>query len=730
MAKTRKNLGDILIEDGVLTREDLDIALEKSRARHLSLHDTLFKLGYVSRDRLGNLLAKIYECEFIDLYSCKIDGDSIAAIPPEQAVELQALPYAIKDKTLHVAISGDSIEARPLEETIGLLERLSGKTVRVSLCNPEPLKEMLMRFCRPEPKGAPPASASQGELASIIHSLKAEKVDLTLRGQFEELYDIGQTALIGVRSHPFSRAVATTIEQAKGKLGESRRYVESGFEEEAIEMARQSVDLIKEATSRADSFEKDWEKLLQDVKRLRGKIATLESEGAAEYAADDFKELSEIRDSLLECVNERNVEKLRSLLDQGMVVTEKVSLLEPGRSRGREQVIATLAQVREVIARARNAGAKEHAPDALNKAYEFLDRAEAYARRAQWEDVRECLSAAEARAIEAETSALEAIKEKKQLSIKLRESIRAAMGLFEQAITHSFAHEVIENLMRAKDVINETKACFDSDELERGIGLAQNVAGRIRDEIIPLADEAQRLWNELYARADSVSAQIQTLDIPLALKISPEKMKLLFEGERTVVASLCARDREKLTEAVSVCEGLVDEVRQGVAAAQERLRQSADVLEEVSSLLASSATSGIDERVASTYDEARRMLEEARIVFEKGDTDAAAIRAQAVRAKLESEVIEPQDSARREWSELSQRAIEASRQAYSINTPLALSVVPEKMELLFQGEREIVAALSEGNRDRLAEAVSACEGLAEEIHSRLTGLSQPTASQM
>jgi hypothetical protein len=720
MAETSKNLGDVLVQEGVLSREEFDDVLEKSKARNLSLEETLFKLGYISRDKLGGLLAGLHDCEFIDLYSRKVDSDAIRMIPPEQALELKALPYAFEGGQLLVAIAGDSLETMSLNEIVSHLERLSGKKVSISLCNPGPLNEMLMRFCRGEPKSDSSAFASRGELASIFRSMKSDQVEGTLRAQIEELHDIGQTALIGARSHPFSRAITSSIEEAKEKLSESKKYIESGFEGEAIEMARQAVTLVKDATARADGFEKDWEKLLQEVKLLRGRIASLESEGAGEYAEPEFKELVELREGLLECVNERNVDKLRSLLDQGMVVTEKLSLLEPGRTRGREQVISSLAQVRQVITRARNAGAKENAPDMLKDAYEYLDRAEAYARHAHWEDVRECLSAAESKALEAERISINAEKEKKHLTVKLRESIRIAMGLFEDAITHACAHEVIENLMRAKDVIKETKACFDSDELERGIGLAQNIAKRIREEIIPLADEADRLWRDLFARADAASALIQNIDIPLALKIAPEKMRRLFQSEREMVSSLCERDRDKLEEAVTICEGLAEEVRQQTAGVQDRLREAESVLEDVGELLASTSAAGIDEQVASTYQEARRMLEQAHSFFERGDAEASIIRAQTAQAKLESEVIEPQDSARREWRDLSLRASEASKQIHTMNIPLGLSVVPRKMEMLFESEREMVSALSAGDSEKLAEAVSTCEGLGEEIRTRLT----------
>ncbi len=718
MARTQKNLGDILIDEGILSREELDDVLEKSRARNLTLEDTLFKLGYISRDKLGGLLAKLHGCEFIDLYSSRIEDDAIGMIPFEQALELMALPYALEGNTLSIAIASDSLKAGPLEEIMRTLERLSGKNVSIKLCNPGPLNEMLMRFCRAD-AGADAASSSGGEFASIVQHMKSDTADVTLRSRFEELYDIGQTALIGARSHPFSRAIAPAIEEARDKLNESKKYAESGFEEEAIETAKQAVELVRDAAARADAFERDWEKLLQEMKRLRTRISALESEGAADYAAAEFGRLSEISEGLLECANERNAEGLRSLIEQGTVLTDKVSLLEPERSKGREQVIASLTQVREVIARARNAGAREHAPDTLQEAYEQLDRAEAYARHAHWEDVRECLASAESKALEAERKAVNATKENERLTVSLRESIQAAMAEFEEALAHSFAHEVIENLMRAKDVITETKACFESDELERGIGLAQNIARKIKEEIVPLADEARRLWKKLFSRADAVSAQIQNIDIPLALKVAPEKMHLLFQSEREMVASLCERDRDRLDESITICEGLAEQLRQSILAAQDSLREAESVLEDVSSLLASTSASGIDESVAAIYDESRRMLDEARGIFEQGDAQAAMIRAQAAKAKLESDVIEPQDSARGRWSELSQRASEASKQIHSMNILLGLSIIPEKMERLFQTEREMVAALSAGDSERLTEAVAACEALIEEILDRL-----------
>ncbi len=705
MTQAHENLGDMLVEEGVLSRDELEEVLEKSKERNLPLEETLFKLGYVSRDRLGAILAKLYQCDFIDLYSCRVNDEALSAIPPEVASRLRALPYALEGETLVVALAG-IFEDRPLQEIATELERASGKKVRLTFCNPDPLKELLQRFYKEQTEAA---HLPREGLGSIVASIKPEEAGAGLRGQFEELYDVGQTALIGARSHPFSRAVAASIEEARAKLADSKKYAESGFEEEAAEMATQAITLLKEATTKADSVEKDWEKLVQQVKSLRAKIVALEEEGAAQYASSEFRELAEIRDALLECVNERNVDRLRSLLDQGMIITEKVGLLSPDRNRGREQVIASLAQVREVIARARKVGAKDHAPDVLKEAYDFLDKAEACARRAHWDEVRDCLFSAEAKAVEAEGIALQALEREKQLTVELREAVRDATAVLEQAMAHSFAQEVIGDLMRAKDMISEAKSCFETGGHERGIGLAQDAARRIREEIIPGADDAERAWNELFRRADEVSAHVQSIDIPLAMKVASEKMEHLFQNERNMVSSLCGRDRDKLADAISACEGLIREINDCIDPVREGMHRAEGAIANASGLLAEAAASGVDEKVAPAYEEARRLLEEARHFVGEGNADGAMNSAEAARAKLQAEVIERQKSARERWLELIPRSTELFKRVDQACSPDAVHYCPELVHTLEAHAADMFFALAARDPEKMEACIAPIE---------------------
>jgi hypothetical protein len=716
MTQAQKNLGDILITEGVLSHEDLDEVLEKSRTRNLSLEETLFKLGYLSRDTLGAFLAKLHNCQFIDLYSCNVDDDAVGMIPADKALELQALPYGLDKEELLIALAGP-FEAAPLEEIVSKLEQVSGKKVRVALCNPDPLKDMLSRYCSPSAGSPQHEYPIQAELPGVTQSLRPDRLtQAKLRAQFEELHKIGQNALLGARSHPFSSAVEGIIKEACSKLEESGKFANSSFMEEAIEMARQAIALFKDADARAVSFEKEWDKLLQGTKKLLSRIGSLEEEGAMESAPSEFGKLIQIRDALRKGVDERDVEKIPSLLDRGTAITDSFRLQEPDDGENREQVITTLAKVRDIVARAQNVGAEEHATKILNEARAFLDEAEDYARNAQWDDANECLVSAESKALEAEKTAIQAEEKKEQLTIKLRESTRAAITLFEKAMAHPFAREVIEELMLVKDGINECKGCFESNELEHGIELAQNIAGHIREEIIPVADLAGQQWNELSQKVDAVSAEIQSIDIPVALRAASDESRLLFQTGRKMVMSLCDRNREKLAEAIATCEGLVEKIRKIATEAGDGLREAENAIGNTVSVLASAASYVIDDHTASLYDEASRTLEQARKSLEDGDADAALKQAWASRTRLETEIIGPQETLRREWTDLSQKAKNISERIQAIDKSRALRVASEKTNLLFRHEHDMLASLAERNREQLASTTAVCDVLVGEIN--------------
>lgn len=653
------------------------------------MEETLFRLGYLSRDRLGAIYAQVYNTEFLDTPPRAIPDETLQLLPAETALELQVVPYQHDDDTLFVLMAGP-FEQRTYEDLTADLEKITGKIIRIDFCSSSHLKELLQKYYGLSEK---PAS-EEPTFSSMIESIKTETPDAGLRGEFEELFDVGQTALIGARSHPFNRAVTSGIEEAKQKLNDARKYVESGFEEEAVQMARQAVQLLQEATAKADAVERDWDTLVQQVKSLRAKVNALEEEGCSEYAPNEFAELLEIRESLIECISDRNVERLRYLLDQGTLITERVSLLSPNRNKNREEMIAALAQVRQMIARARKAGAKEYAPDVLSEAYTFLDRAEGSARRARWDEVRAFLSSAEEKAVEAEQRALQAVEETKQLTVQLRDSIRTASAALDEAMALPFAQEAIEDLLRAKDAIADAKTCFDNLQQQRGIALAEETTERLQGHIIPLIKESEEQWNELFQRADECSVKIRAVDIALMMKMYPTKLESLLHAERDMVASLCNRNREELASAALRCEQLLEEVEESYHQVTDQLKNIEHVLSQATDLLTSAAAPGIEADVAPDFVQAGLLLEHARKYVAEGNTRQAAEIADEAISHLREKVIEPQRRVRELWSDLVLDAAGILEEAGEIISLNAFYRCPDKTGLFYDKLTELVGALS------------------------------------
>ncbi len=727
MTQVHSYLGDVLIRERILSRQELEEVMEKSRLRNLTLEETLFRLGYISKDRLGALYAQVYSAEHLSALPRPAPDEVIRAISPEQAWELQALPYQFDDKDTLAVLMAGPFERLSYEETVAELERITGKKIRAAFCSISLLQELLLKYYGAEKQ---PSGPGAGNFSAVIESIRSDSSDEELRAEFEELYDVGQTALIAARSHPFNRAVGNSIEEAKQKLSDAQKFMDSDFEEEAVQMASQAVQLLKEASQKADAAERDWEKLVQQVKSLRAKVSSLEEEGAAQFAPAEFRELSQIRESLIECINDRNVDKLRYLLDQGMIIIERVNLLSPNRNKDREEVMSSLTQVRQVIARARKAGSREFAPELLKEAYAFLDRAESSARRSRWDEVRSALAAPEDKAVEAEKAAIGAVEEAKQLTLKLREAIRAASGALEQAMAHAFAQEAIDELIGARDAIAEAKTCFEDGRQQRGISLAEAALKQLKERIIPLIEEAERNWNDLFRRTDECSAKIRAFNIPLMLKLKPAKVEALLHAERDMVASLCSRDRDKLSAAVSACESLLAEVEESYAEATDQLKSIEAVVLQATELLRSAASTGIEADVAPDFVQAALLLENTRRYLAEGNTQEAADSAHAATEHIRLKVIEPQGMEREQWADLileSAAILEEAGKALSVDASYHCA---EDVETYFSNMSGLISAFATRNPEALRQSNESLRASLDSIRNKVSDIEKTLFQNM
>jgi type IV pilus assembly protein PilB len=99
----RKRLGDLLIEAGVITEEQLQEALKKKKNRQ-KLGDVLVSLGYLNEQQLIEVLEFQLGIPHVKLSSLPIDTTLLKFIPKEFALKNLVFPIEKKDRELTVAM--------------------------------------------------------------------------------------------------------------------------------------------------------------------------------------------------------------------------------------------------------------------------------------------------------------------------------------------------------------------------------------------------------------------------------------------------------------------------------------------------------------------------------------------------------------------------------------------------------------------------------------------------
>ncbi|MDX6516579.1 MAG: type pilus assembly protein PilB, partial [Gaiellaceae bacterium] len=99
-------LADLLGATGLLTADKL--ASARSRAGNGSLVQALVDEGVIPAARVAKALANRYQLPLIELNNEKISPDAANSIPPHVLERVIALPYALKDDRLMVAIADPS----------------------------------------------------------------------------------------------------------------------------------------------------------------------------------------------------------------------------------------------------------------------------------------------------------------------------------------------------------------------------------------------------------------------------------------------------------------------------------------------------------------------------------------------------------------------------------------------------------------------------------------------
>jgi type IV pilus assembly protein PilB len=98
-------IGDLLVRDGLITRDQLTKALEDARSNGTRIGLSLVKLGFIAEQDLALVLARQHRVPAVDLEKVKLDPRILKLIPSEIAVKHQVLPLRRVGRTLTVAMT-------------------------------------------------------------------------------------------------------------------------------------------------------------------------------------------------------------------------------------------------------------------------------------------------------------------------------------------------------------------------------------------------------------------------------------------------------------------------------------------------------------------------------------------------------------------------------------------------------------------------------------------------
>ena len=141
----KAGLGELLVQQGLITRDQLSIALAEQRHHDVPLGRLLVRLGFVAEPAIRDIMARSIGRESIDLSNVVADSEALRLIPQEFARRHRILPIAFHEHThlLTVATTEvfDTVAMDRLRAMLG-----TDIEIRIRLASEAQLEEYIDQF--------------------------------------------------------------------------------------------------------------------------------------------------------------------------------------------------------------------------------------------------------------------------------------------------------------------------------------------------------------------------------------------------------------------------------------------------------------------------------------------------------------------------------------------------------------------------------------------------------
>ena len=162
-------LGKELVEQELLTADQLHTALEYQSQLPARLEDILVKLDFVDEGRLSAFVAEREHLPTVDLTARTLDRELLAQIPRTVIETHEVLPFRLNDETVLLVMS-DPTDFRAIDE----VQFLTSAKIETAVAPRSIVREQIERYYSslPAPPPAPP---------SLVERLLGQVADPTVR---------------------------------------------------------------------------------------------------------------------------------------------------------------------------------------------------------------------------------------------------------------------------------------------------------------------------------------------------------------------------------------------------------------------------------------------------------------------------------------------------------------------------------------------------------------------
>lgn len=142
---SRRKLGELLIEAGLLTNENIKDALGVQKRTEKRLGEVLIEMKIISEEEMAFALAMQLKIPFIDLTDHNINDDVIECIPGEVSQKFVCIPVALKNNILDVAMA-DPLDLNIMKD----LQFITGYNIQPAISTRSQIIETLQKHYHPE----------------------------------------------------------------------------------------------------------------------------------------------------------------------------------------------------------------------------------------------------------------------------------------------------------------------------------------------------------------------------------------------------------------------------------------------------------------------------------------------------------------------------------------------------------------------------------------------------